>query len=229
MSSIGFIIASNLKKMREASGMTQEKVAGLLGKSQSRVSSYENGETPDVEILMRFCDIYSIDANSLLSGGYPKLLGEVREGEAQQAEILERLGFIMIPMVDAVLSAGLGSFEVSDDSERKYAFRSDFLHRKGSPASMVLMRVDGDSMAPRICHGDAVLIDQSQKALRPGQIYAVGVEAMVFIKIVSAQPGKVLLHSLNSGMYPPLEVDTRGDLEDSVRIVGRCVWSCREL
>ena len=136
---------------------------------------------------------------------------------------------VLLPMVEAVLSAGQGSFETSDHSERKYAFRTDFLRRKGSAAEMVLMRVDGDSMEPRICSGDVVLIDQSQKTLHPGKIYAVGVEDMVFIKIVSAQPGKVILHSLNSEMYPPLEVDTRGDLEDSVRIVGRCVWACREL
>ena len=48
---------------------------------------------------------------------------------------------ILIPMVEARLSAGQGSLQTDGNSERSYAFRSDFLHRKGNPDNMVLMRV----------------------------------------------------------------------------------------
>ena len=136
---------------------------------------------------------------------------------------------VYIPKVEAVLSAGRGSLETGTEGERKYAFRSDFLRRKGNADRMVLIRVYGDSMEPAIYSGDMVLIDQSQKTLVSGKLYAVGVEDMVFIKLVSAMPGKILLNSLNSAMYPPVEITTRGDLEDAVRIIGRCLWSCREL
>jgi len=48
------------------------------------------------------------------------------------------------------------------------------------------------------------------------------------LELANATPGKLILSSINEA-YPPLEVDTRGNLEHSVRIIGRCVWSCREL
>lgn len=134
---------------------------------------------------------------------------------------------IMIPMVEARLSAGHGSFETDATSERKYSFRSDFLRRKGNISQMVMMRVEGDSMRPKIEDGDVVLIDQSQTAPKAGNIYAVGVEDMVYLKRVNAQPGKLVLSSFNAE-YPPFEIDTRGDLESNVRIIGRVVWSCRE-
>jgi phage repressor protein C with HTH and peptisase S24 domain len=50
---------------------------------------------------------------------------------------------------------------------------------------------------------------------------------MVFLKRVSAVPGKVILESLNSA-YPQFEIDTHGDMADAVRILGRAVWWCRE-
>jgi phage repressor protein C with HTH and peptisase S24 domain len=204
--------------------MNQQEVAKILGRSQSRISSFEKGENiPDIETLMRLCDIYSTDVGTILSSGY-QAQGPASSANKEQADI----DLIMVRMVEAVLSAGHGSFETSAEGERKYAFRSDFLRRKGNVAEMVLMRVDGDSMEPLICSGDVVLIDQSQRTLRPGQLYAVGIEDMVFLKYVFAEPGKIILRSRNE-KYPPLIFDTRGDLEDSVRIAGRCVWSCREL
>ena len=135
---------------------------------------------------------------------------------------------MMMPMVEARLSAGTGSFETGEIVERRYAFRMDFLMRKGQPASMVLMRVSGDSMEPEVHHNDVVLIDQSQRVPRPGLLYAVGVEDAVYLKVVNTLPGKLVMTSFNQA-YPPIEVDARGDLEDGIRIIGKAVWIGREL
>lgn len=135
---------------------------------------------------------------------------------------------MMMPMVEARLSAGTGSFETGANVERRYAFRMDFLMRKGCPSQMVLMRVAGDSMEPEVKHNDVVLIDQSQLTPRPGALYAVGVEDMVYLKLINATPGKLVMTSYNAA-YPPLEVDARGDLANGIRIIGRAVWVGREL
>lgn len=134
----------------------------------------------------------------------------------------------MLPMVEARLSAGTGSFETSANIERRYAFRTDFLMRKGQPSKMVLMRVAGDSMEPEVKHNDVVLIDQSQRNVRAGLMYAVGIEDMVYLKLINATPGKLVMTSHNPA-YPPIEVDARGDLMNGIRIIGRAVWVGREL
>lgn len=135
---------------------------------------------------------------------------------------------VMVPMVEARLSAGGGSFESGGSTLRHYAFRQDFLQRKGKPSSMVLLRVTGDSMQPRILNNDVVLIDQSQVTPLPGRIYAVGVEDMVYLKIVDALPGKLILSSVNPD-YAPIEACTTEQMADLVRIIGRAVWVGREL
>jgi len=135
---------------------------------------------------------------------------------------------MMMPMVEARLSAGTGSFETGDNVERRYAFRMDFLMRKGRPSQMVLMRVAGDSMEPYVMNGDVVLIDQSQCTPLPGKLYAVGVEEAVYLKTINTVPGKLVMTSYNPA-YPPIEIDARGDLANGIRIIGRAVWVGREL
>ncbi|WP_353735501.1 S24 family peptidase [Desulfovibrio sp.] len=134
---------------------------------------------------------------------------------------------MFIPLVEARLSAGTGSLETSSDGDRKYAFRSDFLHRKGNPGQMVLMRVSGNSMEPEIKDGDVVLLDQGKKHVLPGRMYAVGIEDAIYIKQIDTMPGKLVLKSMNPA-YPPMEVDMRGDLADQARILGQILWVGRE-
>ena len=73
-----------------------------------------------------------------------------------------------------------------------------------------------------------VLVDQSQKDPGPGRIYAVSVEDLVYLKVVNAMPGRLILSSYNPA-YPPIEACTTDQLADLVRIVGRAVWVGREL
>ena len=49
-----------------------------------------------------------------------------------------------------------------------------------------------------------------------------------FIKQIETLPGhRMLLRSLNE-RYEPIEVDLRGDMAESVRIIGKVIWWCRE-
>ncbi len=134
---------------------------------------------------------------------------------------------MMIPMVEARLSAGSGSLEVDGESERSYAFRMSFLLRKGNPKEMVLMRVAGDSMEPEIMDHDVVLIDQSKKNIIPGRIFAVGFEEAIYLKRIDMLPGKIILKSSNLN-YPSVELDIRGDMHDMFRVIGQVLWSGRE-
>ena len=56
------IITSNIKRLREASGFTQESVANYLGVKRSAYANYEAGERVLPLILMeRLADLYGCD------------------------------------------------------------------------------------------------------------------------------------------------------------------------
>ena len=125
----------------------------------------------------------------------------------------------------ARLSAGGGSFEVEDEIEGYYAFQEEWLTKKGNSEDMVLMDIFGSSMEPELKDGDTVLIDQSQKAILAGAIYAVGIDDTVMIKRVEKYPGRLVLLSDNEAYSP---ISLQGDEITGVRVIGKVIWICRE-
>ncbi len=206
-----------LRQRREALHMRKQELAAKIGVSLTTIQQYENGQMPKGEFAVRLGQVLQCSLDWLLAGeAQPRIHAENAEDH-----------LLLVPMVEARLSAGGGSFETSVEHIRHYAFRYDFLRRKGNPSAMVLLRVTGDSMLPLIAHNDVVLIDQSQTSPKPGHIYAVGVEDMVYLKRVDALPGKIILSSLNPE-YSPIEVENTEQMSTLVRIIGRSIWLGRE-
>lgn len=135
---------------------------------------------------------------------------------------------VLVPIVSARLAAGTGSLETEGDVVGHFAFSQEWLCKKGNPDKMVFMEVTGDSMEPAICSGDMVLVDQGRTQILGHAIYAVGVNEEIYIKQVETLPGgRLVLRSINE-RYAPIEVLLHGDLADSVRIIGRVIWLCRD-
>ncbi len=133
--------------------------------------------------------------------------------------------FKAIPKVAARLSAGTGSFDVRESVTEYLSFQSKWLAAKGSANNMVAMEVFGQSMEPVIKEGDTVLIDQSRTDILAGAIYAVGVEDTILVKRLEKHPNKLVLCSDNKA-YEPIFLER--DQMETVRIIGKVIWSCRE-
>ena len=219
---------------------TQAEFAERIGINVNTLRGYEKGRAlPGFEVLESLCTKLNVSSEWILTGkGQPlQETGFSAVAETPGPAALRPCGvlrepacdvdLIMVPMVEARLSAGHGSLEVGGASERTYPFRSDFLYGKGNPRTMVLMRVSGDSMEPEIQDNDIVLIDQDKRNVTPGRLYAVGFDEAIYLKRIDILPGKVILKSTNPA-YPPVELDTRGDCEDAFRIIGRVLWCGRE-
>lgn len=203
------------------------ELARALGiKPQSVSGARKRGEVPPAWI-QSYAERTGVCADWLFFGRGPMRLDDTPPALQTEAYTPCDVNLILIPMVEARLSAGQGSLQTDGNSERSYAFRSDFLHRKGNPDNMVLMRVSGDSMQPEILNNDVVLLDQSKTDILPGRIYAVGFEEAIYLKRVDMLPGKVILKSANPA-YPPVELDIRDQQRDAFRVIGQVLWSGRE-
>lgn len=219
----------------------QGDFAKLLGINPNTLRNYENGRVyPNQEILERICVTFSVLPEWLLMGTGPMknespTAHSLPPSPSKPSELVQLVPFdgnretdvIEVPLVEARLSAGIGSLQVSAERKCSYAFPAPFLLRKGNPKEMVLMCVEGDSMQPEIMDGDMVLIDQSQKEIRLGRIFAVGFEEAIYLKRIDMLPGKVVLKSVNPA-YPPLEFDISGQQADLFRVIGQVLWCGRE-
>ncbi|WP_446424165.1 LexA family transcriptional regulator [Mailhella sp.] len=151
------------------------------------------------------------------------LFGEIPTGRDESLDVA------MVPLVGARLAAGRGSLETDGEIIHYFSFRSDWLLRKGNPDDMVLMKVCGDSMEPDFQHGDMVLVDRGKTQIYGHAIYAMGINEEIYIKQVETLPGGTLVLRSRNPEYEPIRVDLRGDLADSVRVIGRVIWCCREV
>ena len=205
------------------------------------IQNYEAGTIPKGDVIVRLAKALMVSTSWLLEGTGPiersddgatgphdKTFSTQEPGQAYP-ESKDSEYFLMVPRVEARLAAGTGSFDTSQAVVGRYSFRADWLKTKGDPAQMVLMSVSGDSMEPIIKDGDMVLIDQCQREILPDKLYAVRIGEGIVIKQVDWGPKKLVLKSYNRSLYPPMEVDIRGDNGATVAIIGRIRWWCHEV
>lgn len=72
MDELKLVVASNLIKLRQKSGMTQAELGEKLNYSDKTVSKWERGESiPDAYVLTQLAAIYGITVNDLLQADEP--------------------------------------------------------------------------------------------------------------------------------------------------------------
>jgi phage repressor protein C with HTH and peptisase S24 domain len=206
-----------LKRILDATGInSQAELAKELGINRSGITHARNKNSIPEKWLVKLYRRFRFNLEWIDTG-----VGPVFYNVESSADV----AFKNIPKVAARLSAGTGSFECEQAVSEYLSFQSSWLARKGSAASMVAMEVFGHSMEPVIHEGDTVLIDQSQKNILAGAIYAVGVEDTIMVKRLVIHPDKLVLCSVNKDFQP---IYLEADLLSKVRILGKVIWSCRE-
>lgn len=204
-----------LKRIFEATGISsQTELASTLGINRSAITQARKKDAMPDKWILKLYRIYGLNPNWIENGTEPMFLKSTGDSV-----------FKNIPKVSARLSAGSGSFEVGTEIEGYYAFRKDWLSTKGNISRMVLMNIFGNSMEPELKDGDTILIDESQKDILAGAIYAIGVEDTIMVKRVEKHPNKLVLISENKD-YSPIYLDEKE--MKNIRIIGKVIWICRE-
>ena len=133
--------------------------AEKVGVTVRALNNYLAGRMPKAEVRKRICAAYGIspmwlfqghgamhvdskmaDASAISCGQSTANAGQDEVGTADVSVVApDGVQTIYVPKVEARLSAGTGSLEVSDNIKGYFGFRSDWLHRKGCPSQMVLI------------------------------------------------------------------------------------------
>lgn len=206
-----------LKRTFEATGAgSQNELAAILKINRSAITQARNKDSVPAKWLLKLYRKYGLNPDWLETGEGRTFL---KQADAVESE------FKNIPKVKARLCAGGGSFEVGSEIEGYYAFRREWLSSKGNSNKMVLMDIFGNSMQPELRDGDTVLVDESQKDILSGAMYAVGVEDTIMVKRVEKHPNRLALLSDNRD-YSPIYLQF--EELDGIRIIGKVIWVCRE-
>lgn len=138
--------------------------------------------------------------------------------------------FAHIPLHAALLAAGDGRENGTEEIIDYLAFRRDWLRRVGvAPGHAVLARVEGESMQPSIWHGDMVMIDRLRidipvraritESRHRSPVYALLEDGKARVKrIERPSPDQLVLISDNPDFAPQFVHP------DTTSIIGRVVW-----
>ena len=204
-----------LERLIEERGEDYAGLSRLIGRNAAYVQQYIKRGTPkrlaerDRRILARYFDV----PEQLLGGS------DVPSGGDHVA----------VPQLDVGASAGPGAVPGEELAQSHIAFDPRWLRRLGAgdASQLSIIRVEGDSMAPTLAHGDEILVDRADAAdrLRDG-IYVLRREEAVMVKRLALDPSgrQVTIHSDNPA-YPSWP----GCDLSSVHVVGRVVWCGRKL
>ena len=145
------------------------------------------------------------------------MLRDIRTREMHQVYYTE------VPLREATGSMGGGSTETGDRTLTYLSFRTEWIRSKGNPEYMTVIRAFGDSMDPTITDGSVVLIDEGRRQFVKNKIYYLRYNGQMYIKRLVERDGHLAIASDNDPNV--LLVSDADDFE----IIGRCIWTAKDL
>jgi phage repressor protein C with HTH and peptisase S24 domain len=219
-------LADRLRARSDQLGLAPAHVAEMAGVNRSFVYDILRGRSsrPGIDRIADIARVLKVDRDWLIHG-----IGEV-EGPSPFHENPDD-AFVAIAHATPRPSMGGGAVvtEDGDTPGRAYHFRQSWIRHKlkASPAQLRIMHVEGDSMAPTLLGGDAVLVDMTRQLPNPPGIFVLddgmGLVAKRLEHIPNSDPPAVRVISDNK-LYPEYERTA-----EEIRIIGRIRWFAREI
>lgn len=199
------MFSDELKKLRNSRGITQQKLADVLGIAKSTISMYENGNRePDFETSEAIADYFNVRIDDLL-------------GRKNESSIFTIPNIIPLPKTKTVPL--LGTIACGEPITAIENIETYVTVDSTSNVDFAL-KCKGDSMInARIFDGDIVYI-HSQPDVENGEIAAVLIDNEATLKKVYKYPNKLVLAPCNP-IYDEL-IYYAEDLE-KVHILGKAI------
>lgn len=204
----------NFVSLCNKKGISPNGACAELGLSSAIATKWKNGTVPRDTTLQKIADYFNVPADYLKGKDISDLPG------AEKAEIA------YFPVIGSV-KAGYGGQAIEEDTGEIIPILLDSL-RGYSREDFFVLRVKGNSMAPKILNGDKVLVLRTQE-VDSGCIAVVlydGDEATV--KKISYEPGCDYIDLLPiNNKYEPMRI--KGDALAECHILGQVVSLYRDM
>lgn len=226
---------------RNSQRLSQEELAIGMGISRGAIAQIESDvRTPSKNFLIAISNAYGVNADWLLNG-HGEMLRPYGQGFKGRTATVEPPDYakpchgdvridgydcVRIRRMDLSVSAGRGVVAVDGPDAAPLVVPVGWMQRLRVNADVtVMVRVQGDSMAPTVPDGSYVLIHLLDKTVDQPGIYAFTRDGEAFIKRLipsdingDGHPGTIMVMSDNPA-YPPYALT--GPHMNDLRIVGR--------
>ena len=194
-----------LKTLRKEKNLTQQKMASLLNMTQGAYGKYEKNLTsPNPDTLIKISKILDVSVDYLLNDS----LLEIGTTEKQMGVKIPVLGSIPAGIPIEAIEEVLDYEEIPKEWE--------------SQGEYFGLKVKGNSMEPRICSGDVVIVRKQEDA-ESGDVCVVMVNGFdATLKQIKKEPRGITLVPFNKE-YSEVFYDNHQIATLPVRILGKVV------
>lgn len=129
---------------------------------------------------------------------------------------------VLVKRIDVALSAGKGRQSWHIEEKEPLPFQADYIRRlDAKPKNLVAVKVNGDSMEPRLFDDDTVLVDSADKRIPAnGGVFALVYAGEMLVKRLRQLPnGDLKIISDNAERYEAITVSA--DDVEHIHVVGR--------
>jgi len=190
----------------------------------------ERQSKPTADLLQAVARHTGVNPSWLLTGeGRPDGGWPASGAGVMGAGATEAAGYVLLPLFGVQGSAGSGQLVEGEEVEDLLAFKRDWIARelRSSPEKLVLIHVQGESMAPTLSPGDVILVER-EPGTRPGDgIYVLRMGEALLVKRLQFLPDGVLRVCSDNEAYAPFTTNLREESE-GLEIIGRVVWAGRK-
>lgn len=180
-------IAERVKTLAKSQGVSVASVLKSCGLSKNYLAAIDKGNTPHLDKLSKIADYFNVSVSFLLGD-------DVTESTAI---IMNDMPVHMIPLYESV-SAGFGAY--ADNTIIEYI--PCFIMSKSEAEETICVKVQGDSMAPKIEDGDVIQVHR-QSSVDSGSIAVLLIDGEdAVVKRIIFDGNAIELQSLNT-MYAP--------------------------
>lgn len=176
-------IHARIKEIAKQKGITDKMIISACGLGQNFLSQMKNGYNPQLSKIQKIADYLEVSVNELLA--------------EPTAIIMNDMPVHMIPLFESV-SAGFGAY--ADNHIIEYI--PCFIVSKSEAEETICVKVQGDSMAPKIEDGDIIQVHR-QSSVDSGSIAVLLIDGEdAVVKRIIFDGNAIELQSLNT-MYAP--------------------------
>lgn len=216
-----------LERLISRRGDNYADLSRMLGRNPAYIQQFIKRGTPrklDEDDRRRLARYFGVEEIVLASVSD----SPVQEHVAARSAPMPASMTVAVPRLALGASAGAGSLDVDERTAGSIAFDAHWLRDLGVKGeSAAVIRVDGESMAPTLGHGDDIMVDHRDGAerLRDG-IYVMRLDGVLMVKRIAIGPQQGHFSVLSDNIHYPDWPDIDPAL---VAIVGRVVWTGRRL
>lgn len=199
--------STKLKALRLQKGLTQQEIAKELNMRRSTYGMYETGKRePTFDTLTKFSEFFNVDMNTLMD-----------TNDTSKTNPSSPVRAIKIPVLGTVVAG------VPIEAVENIIGYEEITPAMAATGDFFALRIKGQSMEPRICEGDLVVV-RKQTDIESGDTAIVlvnGNEATV--KKVKKTTEGITLVANNVAVYTPHFYSNREIEELPVQVIGKVI------